>query len=72
MTGNQTSEWLSIAFNTPLIKGQHAVVRAGQSREDYAESDFIQWNLGMIPNLSASGSISKFYLCSSPERIDAF
>ena len=51
MTGNQTPEWLFIAFNTFLIKGQHAVERAGQSRQDYADSDFIQWNLGMIPNL---------------------
>ena len=32
MTGNQTPEWLYIAFNSPLIKGQHAVVGDGWSR----------------------------------------
>lgn len=71
MTGSQTPEQLSIAFNAPLIKGQHVVVRCGRSGE-IMQSDFIQRNAGRIPNLIARGSVSKFYLCSSPERIDTF
>lgn len=43
-----------------------------QAGGDYAESDFIQRNFGVIPNLLAWGSISKCYMCSFPERIDAF
>lgn len=34
------------------------VVSDGQSPGDYAEGDFIQRNLGTLPNLLASGRIS--------------
>lgn len=58
MTGNQTPEWIHSALNSPLIKEQHMVVSDGQSPGDYAEGDFIQRNLGTLPNLLASGRIS--------------
>lgn len=72
MTGNQTPEWIHGAFNSPLIKEQRTAVSDGQSLEIMQRVTSFREILARFLTSQPEGEFLKFYLCSSPERIDVF